>query len=215
MGAQADDKSVLVSMRRIVKRFGAFMANDHIDLDIRAGEAHALLGENGAGKSTLVKILYGLLEPTGGRIELNGVPVSLESPEAARAAGIGMVFQHFSLFDNLTVAENIALVLPAGEKIASVAAQIEGLTSRYGLKLEPDRPVWTLSAGERQRIEIARCLLQDPKLIILDEPTSVLTPQEADALFSTLNLLRVEGRAILYISHKLEEVRRLCERATV
>ena len=215
MTAQKDGKPALVSLRGIVKRFGTFTANDHVDLDIRAGEAHALLGENGAGKSTLVKILYGLLEPTGGHIELNGAIVSLASPEAARAAGIGMVFQHFSLFENLTVAENIALVLPAGEKIESVAVRIEGLTSRYGLKLEPDRPVWTLSAGERQRIEIARCLLQNPKLIILDEPTSVLTPQEADALFSTLNLLRVEGRAILYISHKLEEVRRLCERATV
>ena len=209
------DQPALISMRGIVKRFGDFIANDHVDLDIRAGEAHALLGENGAGKSTLVKILYGLLEPSSGRMELNGKPLRLSSPEAARAAGIGMVFQHFSLFENLTVAENIALVLAADEKIDTVAARIKELTARYGLKLEPHRPVWTLSAGERQRIEIARCLLQDPKLIILDEPTSVLTPQEADSLFSTLNILRLEGRAILYISHKLEEVRRLCERATV
>ena len=215
MSEATDGKPVLVSMRAIVKRFGTFTANDRVDLDIRAGEAHALLGENGAGKSTLVKILYGLLEPTAGRIEINGIPVSFKNPESARAAGIGMVFQHFSLFENLTVAENIALVLSADEKIESVSARIEDLTARYGLKLEPDRPVWTLSAGKRQRIEIARCLLQNPKLIILDEPTSVLTPQEADALFSTLNLLRVEGRAILYISHKLDEVRRLCERATV
>jgi simple sugar transport system ATP-binding protein len=205
----------LVAMRGIVKRFGAFTANAGIDLDIVAGEAHALLGENGAGKSTLVKILYGLLEPTEGEILLNGAPVVFANPEAARAAGIGMVFQHFSLFDNLTVAENIGLVLPRGESLAGLAERIAGVTKRYGLSLEADRPVWTLSAGERQRIEIARCLLQDPKLIVLDEPTSVLTPQEAERLFSTLDVLRSEGRAILYISHRLEEVRRLCNRATV
>ena len=215
MNSHIHSKAPLVSMRGIVKRFGDFTANDRIDLEIRAGEAHALLGENGAGKSTLVKILYGLLEPTGGEIFLEGRSVSLASPEAARKAGIGMVFQHFSLFENLTVAENIALVLPAGEKLDVLATRIEDLTARYGLKLEPYRPVWTLSAGERQRIEIARCLLQDPKLVILDEPTSVLTPQEADALFATLNLLCAEGKAILYISHKLDEVRHLCERATV
>jgi simple sugar transport system ATP-binding protein len=202
-------------MRGIVKRFGAFTANAGIDLDIVAGEAHALLGENGAGKSTLMKVLYGLLEPSEGEILLEGSPVHFPNPEAARAAGIGMVFQHFSLFDNLTVAENIGLVLPRSESLAAVPARIADVTQRYGLSLEPDRPVWTLSAGERQRIEIARCLLQDPKLIILDEPTSVLTPQEAERLFETLDLLRLEGRAILYISHKLEEVRRMCDRATV
>ncbi len=205
----------LIAMRGIVKRFGEFTANAGIDLDIVAGEAHALLGENGAGKSTLVKILYGLLEPTEGEIRLDGRPICFEDPEAARAAGIGMVFQHFSLFDNLTVAENIALVLPRGEKLAGLGARIVAVTKRYGLKLEANRPVWTLSAGERQRIEIARCLLQDPKLIVLDEPTSVLTPQEAETLFATLDVLRAEGRAILYISHRLEEVRRLCNRATV
>lgn len=207
--------SPLVKMRGIVKRFGDFTANDRIDLDIHAGEAHALLGENGVGKSTLVKILYGLLEPTAGDIELNGETLALSSPEDARAAGIGMVFQHFSLFDNLTVAENIALVLAKSEKMDGLAERISELTQRYGLQLDPHRHVWTLSAGERQRIEIARCLLQNPKLIILDEPTSVLTPQEAETLFATLEILRLEGRSILYISHKLEEVRRLCERATV
>ncbi len=205
----------LFSIRGIVKRFGAYLANDHIDLDIRAGEIHALLGENGAGKSTLMKILYGLLEPGAGEIFFQGEHIRLASPEAARALGIGMVFQHFSLFDNLTVAENIALVLPPSEKIEVVATRMADLTARYGLKLEPDRPVWSLSAGERQRIEIARCLLQEPKLIILDEPTSVLTPQEAESLFKTLEILRAEGRAVVYISHKLEEVRRLCERATI
>ena len=215
MTSSAQGPTPLIQMRGIVKRFGAFTANGGIDLDIVAGEAHALLGENGAGKSTLVKILYGLLEPSEGEILFNGTPVHFANPEAARAAGIGMVFQHFSLFDNLTVAENIGLVLPKGERLADLPERIAGVTQRYGLSLEADRAVWTLSAGERQRIEIARCLLQDPKLIILDEPTSVLTPQEAGRLFATLDVLRSEGRAILYISHKLEEVRRLCDRATV
>ncbi|MDB5649391.1 MAG: transporter related, partial [Hyphomicrobiales bacterium] len=212
---QSDSAIPLVAMRGIVKRFGAFAANAGIDLDIFQGEAHALLGENGAGKSTLVKILYGLLEPTEGQILFEGKPVSFANPEAARAMGIGMVFQHFSLFDNLSVAENIALVLPKGENLKNLNARIDAVAVRYGLKLEPERPVWSLSAGERQRIEIARCLLQDPKLIVLDEPTSVLTPQEAETLFATLDVLKSEGRAILYISHRLEEVRRLCDRATV
>ncbi|MBV9218852.1 MAG: ABC transporter ATP-binding protein [Methylobacteriaceae bacterium] len=205
----------LVSLRGIVKRFGDFTANDHIDLDIRNGEVHALLGENGAGKSTLVKILYGLLEPSEGRIVFAGDDVVLKSPEQARALGIGMVFQHFSLFENLTVAENIALVLPKADKLTALPNRIAEIAARYGMALEADRPVWTLSAGERQRIEIARCLLQDPKLLILDEPTSVLTPQEAEALFATLDRLKAEGRALLYISHRLEEVKRLCDCATI
>ena len=205
----------LLSLRGIVKRFGAFTANDDISLDIRAGEAHGLIGENGAGKSTLVKIIYGLLEPTAGVIAFAGQPVRLRSPQDARALGVGMVFQHFSLFDNLTVAENIALVLPKGTPLSGLRENIDAVATRYNMPLEPDREVWTLSAGERQRIEIARCLLQDPKLIILDEPTSVLTPQEATGLFETLERLKAEGRALLYISHKLEEVRRLCDRATI
>jgi simple sugar transport system ATP-binding protein len=211
----SEGSTPLVAMRGIVKRFGSFVANDHIDLDIRAGEVHALLGENGAGKSTLVKMLYGLLEPSEGEILFEGAPVSLANPQAARGLGIGMVFQHFSLFENLTVAENIALVLPKSEKLARLPQRIGEIATRYGMALEADRPVWTLSAGERQRIEIARCLLQDPKLLILDEPTSVLTPQEAEALFATLDRLKAEGRALLYISHRLEEVKRLCDRATI
>ena len=139
----------------------------------------------------------------------------LRSPLEARAQGVGMVFQHFSLFDNLTVAENIALVLPKQAPLSGLRESIHAVSTRYNMPLEPDREVWTLSAGERQRIEIARCLLQDPKLIILDEPTSVLTPQEATSLFETLERLKAEGRALLYISHKLEEVRRLCDRATI
>ena len=199
----------------ITKRFGAFTANERIDLEIRAGEIHALLGENGAGKSTLMKILYGLLEPTEGVVTHNGDIVQLPNPEAARRLGIGMVFQHFSLCENLTVAENIALVMPKALTGKALAARIAALGRDYGLHLDPERPVWSLSAGERQRIEIVRCLLQDPKLVILDEPTSVLTPGEADMLFVVLERLRDEGRALLYISHRLDEVRRLCVRATI
>ena len=205
----------LLSLHGIVKRFGSFTANDDISLDIHHGEAHGLIGENGAGKSTLVKIIYGLLEPTAGVIAFAGQPVRPRSPQDARALGAGMVFQHFSLFDNLTVAENIALVLPKETPLSGLREAIHAVATRYNMPLEPDREVWTLSAGERQRIEIARCLLQDPKLIILDEPTSVLTPQEAAGLFETLERLKAEGRALLYISHKLEEVRRLCDRATI
>ena len=204
----------LLSVRGLVKRFGSFVANDHVDLDLFGGEVHALVGENGAGKSTFVKMLYGVLEPTEGTLLWEGRYVTLPNPEAARALGVGMVFQHFSLFENLTVADNIALVLPKGE-MRSVGARIEEVARRYGIVLDPGRPVWTLSAGERQRIEIARCLLQDPKLLILDEPTSVLTPQEAELLFVTLDRLKSEGRALLYISHRLDEVRRLCDRATI
>ncbi|GJD45681.1 Autoinducer 2 import ATP-binding protein LsrA [Methylobacterium cerastii] len=199
----------------VVKRFGDFTANDGVDLEIRAGEIHALLGENGAGKSTLMKILYGLLEPTEGVVTHRGDIVRLASPEAARAIGIGMVFQHFSLCENLTVAENIALVMPKGLSGKALAERIAALGATYGLHLDPGRPVWSLSAGERQRIEIVRCLLQDPRLVILDEPTSVLTPGEAELLFSVLERLRDEGRALLYISHRLDEVRRLCARATI
>jgi simple sugar transport system ATP-binding protein len=205
----------LVEVRGLTKRFGDFLANDHIDLDIRQGEIHALLGENGAGKSTLVKMLYGLLQPSEGEIVWRGAPIRMRSPDEARARGVGMVFQHFSLFDNLTVAENIELVSPKNVPRAGLTQAIAEISRKYGVALEPTRPVWTLSAGERQRIEIARCLLQNPKLMILDEPTSVLTPQEAEKLFETLDSLRAEGRALLYISHRLEEVKRMCDRATI
>ncbi|MBL8587471.1 MAG: ABC transporter ATP-binding protein [Methylobacteriaceae bacterium] len=205
----------LVALSGIVKRFGDFTAVDRVDLEVRRGETQALLGENGAGKSTLVKMLYGLLEPTAGEMRWEGRPTRLANPDHARALGVGMVFQHFSLFDNLTVAENIELALPKTTARGEVAARIASVSERYGMALDPTRPVWSLSAGERQRIEICRCLLQDPKLIILDEPTSVLTPQEAEKLFETLDSLKAEGRALLYISHRLEEVKRLCDRATI
>ena len=205
----------LIEAQHLTRRFGALVANADVDLVVHPGEVHALLGENGAGKSTLVKMLYGLLQPDSGRILWRGEPVQLANPRAARALGIGMVFQHFSLFEALTVAENVALALDSNEPVPRVAARLEAVSRAYGLPLEPARDVWRLSVGERQRVEIVRCLMQDPKLLILDEPTSVLTPQEAEGLFATLARIRAEGRAVLYISHKLEEVRRICEAATI
>jgi simple sugar transport system ATP-binding protein len=205
----------LVELKGISKRYGDLLANDGIDLAIEPGEIHALLGENGAGKSTLVKILYGVIEPSAGEIRWEGRPVAIASPVEARALGLGMVFQHFSLFDELTVAENIAVALSGDWNLSMVRSRLSEISETYGLALDADRAVWTLSAGERQRIEIVRCLLQNPRLLILDEPTSVLTPQEAEHLFTTLDRLSAEGCSILYISHKLEEVRRLCRRATI
>ncbi len=199
----------------ITKHFPGIVANDGVDLIVRPGEIHALLGENGAGKSTLVKIVYGLLAADAGRIHWNGQPVRISNPKAARDLGIAMVFQHFSLFDELTVAENVTLGLDAGGGRGQTAARIRDIASAYGLPLDPDRPVSTLSVGERQRIEIVRALLQSPHLLVMDEPTSVLTPQEVDRLFQTLRRLRDEGVAILYISHKLEEIRALCDTATI
>nr|WP_274423982.1 ABC transporter ATP-binding protein [Chelativorans sp. YIM 93263] len=205
----------LLDVRGLTKVFGALKACDSVDLTIGKGEIHALLGENGAGKSTFVKMLFGALEPTGGTIYWKDQPVAISSPGEARGLGIGMVFQHFSLFDALTAAENIMLALNDPAPLATIAARAEELSHTYGLPLDPHAHVGDLSVGERQRIEITRCLLQDPELIILDEPTSVLTPQEADKLFETLEKLRSEGRSILYISHRLEEVKQLCDGATV
>lgn len=212
-GSSADRP--LLAVRNLTKLFGTFAACNGIDLDIQPGEIHALLGENGAGKSTLVKMLFGVLAPSSGQISWRGEPVSIASPSAARKLGIGMVFQHFSLFEALTVAENIALSLDGTIPLARVAERAAELSRAYGLPLDPKAHVADLSVGERQRIEIVRALLQNPQLIILDEPTSVLTPQEADRLFETLFKLRAEGRSVLYISHRLEEVQRICDRATV
>lgn len=199
----------------ITKDFATLRANDHVNFAIRPGEIHALLGENGAGKSTLVKILYGSLQPNEGEIRWDGVPVSIPNPAAARRLGIGMVFQHFSLFEALTVAENISLALSATTTLSELKPRIASVSADYGLPLNPDGIVADLSVGERQRVEIVRCLLQEPRLIIMDEPTSVLTPQEADDLFVTLKRLASEGVSILYISHRLEEVRGLCHHATI
>ncbi|TVR07887.1 MAG: ABC transporter ATP-binding protein [Salinarimonadaceae bacterium] len=204
----------LVALRSLSKRYGDLLANDAIDLEITPGEIRALLGENGAGKSTLVKILYGVIEPSAGDIYWEGHRIRIDSPVDARNLGIGMVFQHFSLFDELTVAENVAVAL-RHMSFEAVRRGLKAVSEGYGLGLDPDHLVRTLSAGERQRIEIVRCLLQNPKLIVLDEPTSVLTPQESERLFQTLEQLADEGKAILYISHKLEEVRRLCRTATI
>ena len=205
----------LLSITDITKAYPGVVANDAVSFDIGQGEVHALLGENGAGKSTLVKIIYGLVKPDKGEMIFDGVPFAPAEPRLARAAGIGMVFQHFSLFDALTVAENIALGMENPPAQRDLAGQISSVSQTYGLPLDPARTVGSLSAGERQRVEIIRCLLQDPKLLIMDEPTSVLTPQEVEILFTTLRQLKSEGTSILYISHKLEEIRMLCDTATI
>jgi general nucleoside transport system ATP-binding protein len=210
-----NSNSNLLEAQHIVKVFGTLRANDDVSISIKAGEIHALLGENGAGKSTLVKMLYGALQPTSGEFLWNGTPLNISSPAEARKLGIGMVFQHFSLFEALTSAENIALALPGNFDLEALSQRVRSVSRDYGLPLEPSTTVADLSVGERQRVEIVRCLLQNPKLLILDEPTSVLTPQEADQLFVTLRRLASEGVAILYISHRLEEVRKLCSKATI
>lgn len=204
-----------LELRGITKRYPAVVANQDIDLVVMPGEIHALLGENGAGKSTLMKIVYGVVKPDAGQIFWNGQAVHIRNPAQARALGIGMVFQHFSLFDTLTVAQNIALALDQGQDMQQLSARILEVSTRYGLPLEPDRLVHLLSVGERQRVEIVRCLLQAPQLLIMDEPTSVLTPQAVRKLFETLRRLAAEGCSILYISHKLDEIRELCHTATV
>lgn len=213
--ASPQTKQALLRVSGLTKIFGALKANDHINLEVAKGEIHSLLGENGAGKSTLVKMLFGTLQPNEGEIFWKGEKVSIPDPAAARKLGIGMVFQHFSLFEALTAAENIALSLDKTAPIADIAEKARSVSNAYGLPLDPNSLVGDLSVGERQRIEIIRCLLQEPQLIILDEPTSVLTPQEADKLFVTLERLRSEGISILYISHRLSEVKRLCDAATV
>jgi general nucleoside transport system ATP-binding protein len=205
----------LLQLDGLTKGYPGVVANDDVSLSIAAGEVHALLGENGAGKSTLVKMIYGLVKPDAGRMKMFGKPYDPADPHAARTAGVGMVFQHFSLFDALTVAENIALGMENAPKMRELSRRIREVSETYGLPLAPDRTVGDLSAGERQRVEIIRCLLQDPKLLIMDEPTSVLTPQEVEILFKTLRKLSAEGTAILYISHKLGEIRALCDSATI
>lgn len=206
-----------LKLENIVKEYPGCRANDGIDLRVEAGEIHALLGENGAGKSTLMKVIYGVVQPDEGRMFWNGHEVRVNSPAQARSMGIGMVFQHFSLFETLTVAENIALSLPPFEARdrKKLDQRIREVSERYGMTLDPRRYVSTLSVGERQRVEIIRCLIQESTLLILDEPTSVLTPQEVASLFATLRQLAKEGCSILFISHKLEEVRSLCHNATV
>jgi ABC-type uncharacterized transport system ATPase subunit len=199
----------------IRKAYPAVVANDGVGLAVMPGEIHAVLGENGAGKSTLMKIIYGVVKPDEGEIRWEGRPVEIANPHAARALGIAMVFQHFSLFDTLTAAENVWLGLDRTQSLAAVTAGIRAKAAEYGLEVDPDRPVHTLSVGERQRVEIVRALLAEPRLLILDEPTSVLTPQAVEKLFVTLRLLAGRGCSILYISHKLDEIRALCDTCTV
>ena len=204
-----------LELQSISKRFPGVVANDDISFSVAPGAIHALLGENGAGKSTLVKIIYGVQQADEGTMLFDGQAVRISSPREARRLGIGMVFQHFCLFEAMTVLENIALGMDDPPPRRELEARVREVMSAYGLGLDPHREVHTLSVGERQRIEIVRALLGRPKLLIMDEPTSVLTPQEVEALFGVLRQLQGEGCSILYISHKLDEIRTLCSTATI
>jgi general nucleoside transport system ATP-binding protein len=204
-----------LQLAHITKRYPAVVANDAVSLTVQPGEIHAVLGENGAGKSTLMKIIYGAVKPDAGEIRFNGDVVNIRNPQEARKLGISMVFQHFSLFDTLSVAENVWLGLDKSLTLAEVTQRITDTAAQYGLDIDPARPVHTLGVGEMQRVEIIRALLTNPQLLILDEPTSVLTPQAVEKLFVVLRQLASEGRSILYISHKLHEIRALCTACTV
>lgn len=204
-----------LQLAHITKRYPSVVANNDVSLTVQPGETHAVLGENGAGKSTLMKIIYGSVMPDEGEVFWNGQPVQIRSPNEARALGIAMVFQHFSLFDTLTVAENVWLGVGKSMGLRDVTRSITAKAAEYGLDVDPLRPVHTLSVGEMQRVEIIRALLTDPKLLILDEPTSVLTPQAVERLFVVLRKLAAQGCSILYISHKLHEIRELCNACTV
>ncbi|MBW7884147.1 MAG: ABC transporter ATP-binding protein [Caldilineaceae bacterium] len=208
-----------MEMRGIVKHFPGVLACNHVDFDARAEEVHALLGENGAGKSTLMKILYGLYQPDAGEISLDGKPATIHSPTDAIERGIGMIHQHFMLVDELTVAENVALGLRSSRgpllDLDRVEARIRELSKTYRMRIDPRAPVWTLAVGERQRVEIIKALYRGAALLILDEPTAVLTPQEVDDLFATLTQMKNDGHALIFISHKLHEVLAISDRITV
>ncbi len=208
-----------LEMRGIVKRFPGVLANDHIDFDVKAGEIHALLGENGAGKSTLMKILYGLYQPDEGEIYLNGEQIDIHSPTDSINHGIGMIHQHFMLVDNLTVAQNVALGLKSSREprldLDVVSDRIRELTRKYGLQVDPDVTISRLAVGERQRVEIIKALYRGAALLVLDEPTAVLTPQEVDDLFIIFKQMAREGHALIFISHKLGEITALTDRVTV
>jgi general nucleoside transport system ATP-binding protein len=209
------DLTPRLQLTSISKRYASVLANQDVSLTVLPGEIHALLGENGAGKSTLVKIIYGSVKPDAGTVSFNGFVAHVRNPQEARALGISMVFQHFSLFETLSVAENVWLGLDKHLTLAEVTQRISAKASEYGLDIDPSRPVHTLSVGEMQRVEIIRALLTNPQLLILDEPTSVLTPQAVEKLFVVLKKLSPEGCSILYISHKLHEIRELCTACTV
>ncbi|QCP49746.1 ABC transporter ATP-binding protein [Trinickia violacea] len=215
IGAGGTFAAPRLALAGISKQYPAVRANDNVNLVVAPGEIHAVLGENGAGKSTLMKIIYGAVRPDAGEIRWEGRAVDIANPAAARKLGIGMVFQHFSLFETLTVGENIALALDEKFDMKALGKRIKEVSAEYGLDIDPQRHVHSLTVGERQRVEIVRCLLQNPRLLIMDEPTSVLTPQAVRTLFETLRRLAAEGCSILYISHKLDEIQELCDTATV
>jgi general nucleoside transport system ATP-binding protein len=218
MAAAPSDSTAAVprlQLAGITKAYPGVIANSEVSLTVLPGQTHAVLGENGAGKSTLMKIIYGSIKPDAGQILFNGQPVHIRNPKEARALGISMVFQHFNLFDTITVAENVWLGLDKAQSLEQVTASIVAKATEYGLDIDPSRPVHTLSVGEMQRVEIIRALLTSPQLLILDEPTSVLTPQAVEKLFVVLKKLASQGCSILYISHKLHEIRELCNACTV
>lgn len=217
--AEAPPIAPMLEMRGMTKRFPGVVANDRIDFDVRAGEVHTLLGENGAGKSTLMRILYGIYRADEGEIRLNGVPVTISSPADAIRHGVGMIHQHFMLVPTLTVAENVALGLRSSRRPFTdperVSERIHELSRGYGLKVDPDAYVWQLSVGERQRVEIVKALYRNVSLLVLDEPTAVLTPQEVDDFFVILRQMVEDGRGLVFISHKIREVLALSDRITV
>lgn len=208
-----------LEMKGITKRFPGVLANDHVDFDVHTGEVHALLGENGAGKSTLMKILYGMYHPDEGEILINKKPVAIASPTDSIGLGIGMIHQHFMLVQTLTVAENVALGVPSNRgpltDLDAVSKRIEQLGSKYNLKIDPSAYIWQLSVGQQQRVEIIKALYRGAELLILDEPTAVLTPQEVDELFVIMRQMISEGHALIFISHKLHEVVEISSRVTV
>ena len=208
-----------LEMRNIVKRFPGVLANDHVNFDVKAGEVHALLGENGAGKSTLMKILYGLYQPEEGEVLLNGEPITINSPTDSINHGIGMIHQHFMLVDNLTVAQNVALGLKSSKgfrlDLDVVSERILELAEKYGLRVDPNAIISRLAVGQRQRVEIIKALYRGAALLVLDEPTAVLTPQEVDDLFVIFRQMAQDGHALIFISHKLDEITALTDRVTV
>ena len=213
-----DTTSLMVEMRGIVKRFPGVLANDHVDFELRAGEIHGLLGENGAGKSTLMNVLAGLYKQDAGTIKVNGNPVIFSSPRDAIKAGIGMVHQHFMLVPSQTVTENVLLGLDEPRffmRLSEYDSRIAELGRKFGLSVDPRAKIWQLSVGEQQRVELLRMLYRGANVLIMDEPTAVLAPQEIEGLFNTLRSMVAQGKSVIFISHKLNEVAAIADRVTV